>query len=297
MACVKPLKAYRGPNGKITFKMKEGWHDLPSVNVACRRCISCRLAKSKEWALRAMHEAQMHERNCFITLTYNDSNLPKDMGLDVKHWQLFAKRLREKCGPFRFIHCGEYGSEENTLRPHFHALIFGLDFHEDKTPWSIEKGHTLYRSKTLESVWTKGFSTIGPVTYESANYVARYTLKKVTGDLAHEHYSRVNEKTGETWEVKPEYITMSRRPGLGAKWYEKFKDDVHPSDFCIANGKKQKPPGYYDLLLERENPKLLETLKKKRREFAKTHSSQSPKRLEASEANLRARLGQMKDRQ
>ena len=39
---------------------------------------------------------------------------------------------------------------------------------------------------------------------------------------------------------------MSRRPGLGASWFQKFKGDVHPGDFVVVDGRPRKPPRFYD---------------------------------------------------
>ena len=135
-----------------------------------------------------MHEAQMHENNCFITLTINPEELEKrknKWSLDHREFQLFMKRLRKKYGEVRFYMCGEYG-EENK-RPHYHACLFGVEF-EDKELHRVRRGIPLYKSETLNKLWKLGFCTIGDVTFESAAYVARYIMKKVTGEKAEEHY-------------------------------------------------------------------------------------------------------------
>lgn len=208
----------------------------------------------------------MHERNCFITLTYSDENLPYTGSVDVKHWQDFAKRMRKKLGPFRFLHCGEYGDE--TQRPHYHACIFGQDFAEDRVVLSEKEGHTLWTSATLEQLWGKGFCPIGPLTFDTAAYTARYALKKIGGALQTAHYERVREDTGEVFTVAREYATMSRRPGLGQTWFAKFIGDVYPGDFVVIKGQKFRPPKYYDLLLGKLDDKALEVLKNRRRVVA-----------------------------
>lgn len=176
--------------------------------------------------MRAVHEASLHERNCFITLTYEHD----PYSLCVRDWQLFAKRLRKRCGSFRFLMCGEYG--ELLGRPHYHALLFGLSFEEDAR--SCGKG--LFRSPTLEAAWSHGFSSFGQLTFESAAYVARYTVKKINGPGAAEHYDG----------RMPEFLLCSRRPGIGAGWIDQFKDDVFPRDEVIARGHPSRPPKYYD---------------------------------------------------
>ena len=132
MPCYSPIKGYRSkvlsPNGKrtIVFKPNLGFVDLP-VLVPCGQCCGCRLERSRQWAIRCTHEASLHENNCFITLTFNDDNLPSDKSLDVRHFQLFMKRLRKQFGSnIRYYHCGEYG-ENFVVRIIMHAystLIF-----------------------------------------------------------------------------------------------------------------------------------------------------------------------------
>ena len=177
MACYHPLIAYRSreksKNGKygLSFSIKNGYYDL-KVQVPCGQCIGCRLEKSRQWAIRCVHEAQMHEENCFITLTYNKESLPADGSLRKRDFQLFMKRLRKECGEgIRYYMCGEYGAKYE--RPHYHICLFGYDF-KDKYIWDERDKVPLYRSTKLEKLWTLGFSTIGEVTFQSAAYVAPY---------------------------------------------------------------------------------------------------------------------------
>jgi hypothetical protein len=201
------------------------------------------------------------------------------------------KRLREKLGKVRFYHCGEYG--EQNRRPHYHACLFGLDF-EDKEIHTIRKDIRLYKSKILSELWPYGFSTTGDVTFESAAYVARYITKKITGPPAADHYQHINSETGEISSLKPEYTTMSRRPGIGRAWYEKFKDDVYPDDFVIMRGKKMKPPKYYDRILEETHNEYYGTLKAKRVREAKKHKeNNTPERLKVREKVLEARMSRL----
>lgn len=239
----------RNENGKysIVFNKKES--EGVSVQLPCGQCIGCRLERSRQWAVRCMHEASLYKDNCFLTLTFNNDNLNSDGSLVKRDFVLFMKRLRKKFGSkIRFFHCGEYGSK--LSRPHHHACIFNFDF-PDKVLWTVRDGIKLYRSKSLEKLWPYGFCTIGSVTFESAAYVARYITKKITGKKAESHYEKINKETGEVVKIVPEYITMSRRPGIARAWFEKFKDDVYPSDFVIIrNNIKCKPPKYYDKIYD-----------------------------------------------
>ncbi len=283
MTCYYPLKGWRSKStnssGKrsIVFIRSAAFTDLP-VELPCGQCIGCRLERSRQWAIRCMHEAQQHDENSFITLTYSDEYLPEDNSLDLRHFQLFMKRLRKSLSTkIRFYACGEYG--ETYGRPHYHACIFGFSF-PDKTPWKKSNDQVLYRSAHLERLWPYGYSSIGDVTFQSAAYVARYLLKKINGDDAENHYEYINWDTGEITQLKREYTTMSRRPGLGTSWFRKFQTDVYPSDQVIVNAKIMRPPKFYDGLYEIDSPKNHAIIKHQRKAKAAQHSEdQTPERL------------------
>lgn len=187
------------------------------------------------------------------------------------------KRLRKQHGPhIRFYHCGEYG--EKTNRPHYHAILFNFDF-SDKVHYKTNNGHKYYISDNLSLLWPHGFSVVGDVTFESAAYVARYCMKKVTGKAADDHYERITDN-GEIVRIKSEYATMSRRPGIGHGWYKKFQTDVFPSDFVVHDGIKMKPPKYYDRQLEIQDEPLSNKLRALRKQSAaKKSADNTPERL------------------
>jgi len=188
-----------------------------------------------------MHEAQMHSANSFLTLTYDDDHLPADYSIDKRVFQLFMKRLRfDLLGKIRFYACGEYGDENG--RPHYHALIFGWDFHADRKLIKETEYGRLYTSDQATKAWPFGHVWIGDVTYKSASYVAGYVSKKITGDAAPSHYLRMHPK-GYLCQVKPEFQLHS--VGIGASWYAKFKNDAFPSDFLVVDGRQVAVPKYY----------------------------------------------------
>lgn len=244
MACFRPLDAWKTDAGKVVFSDRgDGRHML----LPCGQCVGCRLERSRQWAIRCMHEASMHEENGFLTLTYNEEHCPNS--LVYRHFQLFMKRARKELGPLRFYMCGEYGSK--NFRPHYHALLFGCGFLSDRYLWrNSGSGFPLYRSPTLDRLWIYGNAEVGDVSFESAAYVARYCLKKVTGEGAVEHYRRVDSNSGEIVEVEPEFTRMSlgrrKGEGIGGPWIKKFYTDVYPEDGVLVNGMKCKPPRYYD---------------------------------------------------
>lgn len=285
MGCTRPLKGYRASGGGVVFSTKDGGFTDRHVELPCGQCIGCRLERSRQWAVRCMHEAQTHEANAFVTLTYDPEHLPSNGSLVVEDWQKFAKRLRKQVGPFRFLHCGEYG--ERLGRPHYHACLFGLDFAEDRQEYK----KSLFISDSLNRIWGKGDTVIGNLTFESAAYVARYVVKKITGKTAEQHYQRLDQVTGELYQLKPEYSTMSRRPGIGYEWYQKFKQEVYPMDEVVARGRLCKPPRYYDKILEQEDPQTYERVRRERKAKALAHQSDNTwQRLRVKEEVTEARL-------
>lgn len=257
MACYSPAKAYKGkprPDGKvnIVWRRAEAWKG-EELYLPCSKCIGCREQQARGWALRCMHEISLHDENSFITLTYDNGNMPYNGGLRLDHWQKFMKRLRKANAgkKIRFFHSGEYGDQ--LKRPHYHAILFGKDFN-DKVKLKEAKGNKYYTSKELSELWPYGYHLIGEATFGSACYIARYVHKKA-GKSKDEAIERG---------VRPEYSTMSRRPGIGKGWYDKYKAEVYPSDEIISKGVSSKPPRFYDNLLDKENPLLLKQIKKQR---------------------------------
>jgi len=305
MPCYSPLSGWRSkrltPNGKrsIVFNKSEGYSDM-AIQVPCGQCIGCRLEYSRRWAIRCLHESQMHKDNCFITLTYTNEKLPKNNTLVKEHFQKFMKRLRKKFNqPIKFYACGEYGDQEQ--RPHYHACLFGIDF-TDKKLWTIRNDHRLYISDTLQQLWsdpkdgkTYGWCTIGEVNFETAAYVARYCMKKRKGKNWEQHYERVNTETGEIFNIQPEFPLMSRRPGLGRTWIEKYKENVIGRDSVIINAQEVKPPKYYDSIFEKNNPTDYEKIKAERRAATKKAiENNSLARLYTRGIVKQARINQLK---
>jgi len=273
MPCYTPISAYRGQSvnpktGKraLVFSMPQGYHDLP-VQLPCGRCVGCRLERSRQWAIRCMHEASLHENSVFVTLTYSEESLEKlgnSVLRELRHddFQKFMKRLRKKFGAnIRYYMCGEYG--EKFGRPHFHAAIFGIKF-SDKKLFKRRRGNNLYTSEILTKVWSHGHASFGNVTFNSAAYIARYVMKKVMGPSAEDHYERIDEY-GEYVKIAPEYQQSSRRPGLGRRWLEKHMSDVYPKDYFHINGTRMRPPKYYDFQYEIASPDEMRKIKADRR--------------------------------
>lgn len=150
-------------------------------------------------------------------------------------------------------------------RPHYHAILFNFDFTDKELFKITNTGDRLYTSAALEACWSHGNCSIGNCTFESAAYVARYCMKKVTGADQEEHYQRIIKQTGEFYPLLPEYSDMSRRPGIAKWFYDEYKSDLYPKDFITLDGKKMNPAKYYDRLLEKDDPELLDKLKQQRK--------------------------------
>lgn len=293
MACYKPLQAYQlvklKSNGRADVKFDEP-RDQAHVRIKlpCGQCIGCRLDRSITWAARCMHEAQMHDDNQFITLTYNEENEPLNGSLYPPDFSNFMKRYRHKVKPnkIRFYHGAEYGDE--LKRPHHHACIFGHAF-LDTEIFRESEGIITYYSPQLEKLWGHGFCTTSDLTLQSAAYVARYCMKKITLSQTslekhRAHYETTCPITGEIKSLLPEYATMSRKPGIGKNWYERYHSDIFPNDTTIYKGKHIKTPRYYENLLRFSDEIMFLEIKERRKLQAQMHrADNTPARLRARE--------------
>lgn len=248
--------------------------------LACGQCIGCRLEYSRDWAVRIMHEAQMHQRNVFVTLTYKDNPVT----LVPFDFKCFIRRAVRELGPTRYFMGGEYG--ERGGRPHFHAVLFGQHFGSGRVVGKSSAGFHVFQSDALSELWPLGFASYGEVTFESAAYVARYCMKKVTGDAAAAHYG----------DRHPEYCRMSLKPGIGSSWFDKYGGtDVRPRGKVVVNGVECNAPRYYYKLMAERFPADAERLAEERRLLGLSQLSDSaPERIAAKEKVQRAAAGFLK---
>lgn len=251
MSCYSPLRVWKGQkneNGKYTISWQRTGNalEIRPYDLPCGKCVGCRMRQSQVWAMRCVHEAQMHSENSFVTLTYDKENLPENGSLNKEHFVRFLERLKYRTGKkIRYFQVGEYG--KNGLRPHHHALLFGHDFRDKELFFSKDNLKT-YTSKSLTEIWEKGHTTVQEVNYNTARYAARYCIKKIGA-------APPNSR------VVPEYATMSRNPGIGSTWYDKYKDDVYNDDHVVIGQIELKPPRYYDEKLAKEDPRRYNRIK------------------------------------
>ena len=230
----------------------------------------------------------------FITLTYDDDHVPwssvtGEQTLIKKDLQNFWKSLRkhfDKQGlKLRYFASGEYG--DLTQRPHYHAIVFGVNM-DDRVFYKYSNlGFPYYISDTLDKIWSKGQCTVADVSLDTCAYVARYVIKKQNGELGKEKY----------YGIEKEFSCMSRKPGIAYDWFKKFKSDVYPSDdVVICEGGRVrhiKTPRYYDSLLALSDPVLFDTIKERRFDSISDETKEdiwNERRMNSKEAVKKAQL-------
>ena len=310
MPCFHPLPASRIP-GKTTYYIgkeheklaptldPETGEMIEPIKVPCGKCIGCRLDYSRSWADRCVLEASEHEHNHFLTLTYDDNHLitsqrslvsekgtltlyPKDLADFMKRLRITWERKYNHTG-IRFYACGEYGS--TTARPHYHIIAFNLPIFDKKHYATTKAGNVLYTSDELESVWGNGFCPIGEVNWETCAYTARYVMKKQKGPDAANYYQSAG--------LEPEFVRMSRRPGIARPYFEAHKDEIYKSfdikiigknetkrriyqgSIILPGGREANSPKYFDKIYQEEDPAFVAFLKETRRRNAELNTKQA----------------------
>lgn len=310
MSCYHPLvrfetwEKYKCNDGHIAYKAKveklnpgENYEDKEEIEkklntrlrniqiIPCGKCIGCRLEYSKQWATKGLYESLEHKENWFLTLTYDEKNLPEagtmidpntgeekgqnpfgtlkntDFTNFIKKLRTYYERKYNHKG-IRFMGCGEYGSKGQ--RPHYHIILFNLPIPIEKLRFHEynENYEAMYRCTEIEEIWGKGIVVAAEVNWNTCAYVARYITKKVGIPTQKEYYNCLG--------VEEEFFRMSRRPGIGRAYYEKNKDKIYEKDELIIQKygggvMKVRPPKYYDKLYDIENPEQFEKIKKQRK--------------------------------
>lgn len=319
MACNKPLTAYKADDGSIYFKAGEiltsGGNGKP-FNVPCGQCIGCRISYARDWALRCQHEAHMYSLkklpSSFLTLTYDEKHCPKDKSLVPNDLTLFLKRLREYYSrvynkkDIRYFACGEYG--ERTYRPHYHMILFGVDFSEDRKRYN-PKSNKYYTSEKLNDLWKLGEKNIiAKVNFETSAYVASYIQKKHKGKYwrckKHSNPEPCKLPCSKCNTLKEQFVVMSRgtadNRGIGYTWFKKYgqTSDCYLHDRVIVKKPNIycKPPRYYDKLLKEDNLELYEKIKTVRAESSEyhKHTNDSHSRLAIAEKCLEIKMRRLK---
>jgi len=221
MPCYKSKPAWETSlDGRksITFKWRNDRE--PDYFIDCGKCEGCRARARTDWATRIYHESQEWDRNCFLTLTYDDKHLPET--IQKKEIQSFINRLRKSSDrPIRYYACGEYG--EKTRRPHYHAIIFNEDFLSSKFQYAISD--SMYGNSHLQRTWGKGQVTISEFNHARAKYTAGYVTKKINDTDT--------------------FALMSCRPPIGRTWLQKHHDNIRRNETIVIDGERLPIPRVY----------------------------------------------------
>ena len=201
--CLSPISAALNPEGGRPTITSEGNLKLP-----CGKCVECISRRASEWATRAEHEIAEHDENCFLTLTYDDENLPGKY-IVKEDFQKFMKKLRKKTGKkLQFMVSYEYG--ERTARPHMHAIIFGYNPPNQEYLRDTLSGYPLFASDSVSELWGKGYHSIAEANAQTAYYIASYALKgksKVIFDADLNKEVEVHDQ-----------MDASKKPAIGLKY-------------------------------------------------------------------------------
>lgn len=191
--------------------------------VPCGKCPACLANQRAEWIFRLKQEAKYSEFSCFVTLTYDEEHVPRDMSVNKKDVQDFHKRLRKHFlpGDMRFYLVSEYG--DHTFRPHYHGLYFFKHRYDINSIYDI-----------FVKSWKLGFIKFGEVEEGSIVYCTKYCLK----------YKIIPEGR------KPTFRLCSKMDigGIGVQYLNKMTDyHVQNLNFISVydEGKRTRMPRYY----------------------------------------------------
>lgn len=246
--CTRPTDAYLPPHGgSPVLILRDGQSDYLPIVLPCGRCMECRLRRSREWMVRLYAESLYHQEAISFTLTYDEENLPPHLSLRMDDTSAFIKRLRTRLSgrKIKFFCAGEYSPKKK--RPHYHGLLYGYAALDSRQPaGQSETGHALYTDQLLTDSWSHGIVKIGSLTPESAQYCAKYTIEKVYGKAAEDHYG------------KRESERMRCSKSMGAQYLYDNLSAIKARNWTVVlpSGAEAPIPRYYIKLLEKTHPEL-----------------------------------------
>lgn len=256
-------------------------HYLSTKPCPCGTCIGCRLDYSRRWADRMTLELDHTKKGIFVTLTYDDNHITRSVLSDnytlvYSDLQAFFKRLKDHCSrlfpgvDIRRYAAGEYG--DTTLRPHYHAIVFGIDLNDlpDLQQIGFNEFHQpIFACAWLARIWSHGYVSVANVSWQTCAYVSRYTLKKHLGKDA-DFYTKLG--------IEPERALMSRRPGIGAYFIQDHLEYFKDTEFCnsvfisdefgVSPRKSVNLPSYIVNKLDEINPTLYNNIRNMRSQMA-----------------------------
>ena len=194
----------------------------------CGKCVFCRKNSARELAMRCVLHASCYEKNCFLTLTYDESLDGYHNEFNYSDVQKFKKRLRKKVSHrIEIFNVHEYGKNG---KKHWHLVVFGYDF-DDKIVHTYKNSIPLYTSQELNKIWPYGFSSIGDVSEASAMYQAQYMEKDIINGNSN------NKKK-----------SHSKHSGIGKKFFLQNYKQILELGFIPFEGKKVPLPRYFEKL-------------------------------------------------
>jgi hypothetical protein len=244
--CFSPLAGYRLGDGSIVFS--ERGDVVGRVDVPCGQCIGCRIAKADALATRLVCESWSHSVSFCATLTYADDFVPALGSLSRRHVVLFLKRLRERLWRehrlrIRFHVLGEYSPD--AQRPHYHLSVFGWWPHDAVRRRSSRAGGALFESAMLSELWGMGYVNFQPMTPAAARYVGGYYSDKLTGQLGRDSLVVRDARGVVVGEREQSFQVGSRRPGLGALFFDRYGAQLMRDGFVVIDGKQKRLPEYF----------------------------------------------------
>lgn len=205
------------------------WLRKQCIRVSCGHCLVCRKRLRVNWAIRMQHQQMYTPGTLFLTMTYDRHHLPAHASLSTTDIKQFVWRLRKRLARhhgnkrIKYYIAGEYGPK--THRPHYHAIIMGLD---------ISYKDMLY------DCWRKcvpeQFVVEQTLTLESKLYTSGYSVKKLGAKYGAAFKSQYPNKI-------PEFQRQSIH--IGRQYVIDNKDNISKDWTIPWMGRRRSVPRYY----------------------------------------------------
>lgn len=240
---------------------------VTKIPVQCGKCPKCKTRRVQQWTFRLMQEKKDARTTYFVTLTYDNENVPITkngfMTLKKKDVQDFIKRLRRnqertkgkqymKIGAIdelkiKYYVAGEYGSKGK--RPHYHLIIFNT--HES----------------LIKKSWNKGEIDVQQIRSGAIPYTLKYINKKSKKPYYFKEFDGIEEFSMMSKGIGDNYLTDAKirwhKKNLHMSYvqYKEYKVALpkYYRDKIFVNEKEKREYYKYIIKIEREKEKMLET--------------------------------------
>lgn len=270
--CFRPIKIL---NPSRSYRS-----DVPKyLYVPCGHCQDCQRVKHNEWFFRALMEWNYYRSIggtvYFITLTYNDDDLPyytlpdgtqikcfdkRHIHNFIKYLRIYLARLHLEHKGIKYLICSEY-SDVNTKRPHYHGLLF--------FPYHIPcVGRNSLFTRLMETCWQHGFIVCSKFGWQiqSAKGI-RYASKYVCKDIGYyndnlKNYLSVldvDERRKRVSDIRPFLPRHWQSVGFGSPFFDVINNHKDIARFLfrdtytlnIDKSPDFRIPRYYHLKFEK----------------------------------------------